>query len=364
MMTGWLLAAALALAPEPAAPPAQSPAVVADVPAPPEQVLAIPASLRAALQDRVISRSAPGEPRMRRLAEFLLGADGIHLLYVHDADLTVEQAWNTRTANCLTFTLLTVALAREAGLDAYGQEIPKTLSWYSEGDTAYFSNHVNVGIRIGAHRYTLDVASDQVLSRDPPQKMDDRRLFAIYYSNRAADLMAAGRLADADAHLRASLRMDDRYATSWSNTGVIRLREGRGDEAEQAFLHALELDRTHDAALVNLASLYGARGDAARQAEFNRRIERVRQRNPFHYFMLAVDDEKRGDYAGAAEHYRRAIKLYEDEHRFHFGLARAYLHLGQADKAGEALRRAQQVSDGATSNRYQAKLDKLRRLQD
>ena len=66
MMTGWLLAAALALAPEPAAPPVQSPAVVADVPAPPEQVLAIPASLRAALQERVISRSAPGEPRMRQ----------------------------------------------------------------------------------------------------------------------------------------------------------------------------------------------------------------------------------------------------------------------------------------------------------
>ena len=48
-------------------------------------------------------------------------------------------------------------------------------------------------------------------------------------------IAAGGRLADADAHLRASLRLDDRYATSWSNTGVIRLREGRGDEAEQAY---------------------------------------------------------------------------------------------------------------------------------
>jgi len=362
MTTGWLLAAALALSPE-AAPLSPPPPVVAEVPVPPEQVLAVPASLRALLQERVISRSAPGEPRMRSLVEFLFDDDGISLFYAHDADLTVAQAWDARKANCLTFTLLTVALAREAGLDAYGQEIPKTLSWYSEGDMVYFSNHVNVGIRIGMHRYTLDVASDRVLSRDPPERIDDRRLLAIYYSNRAANLLAANRLAEADAHIQAALRSDGQYATAWSNAGVIRLRAAHGDEAEQAFLRALELDRTHDASLVNLASLYGNRGDAVRQAEYHRRIERIRQRNPFHYFMLALDDEKRGDYAGAAEHYRRAIKLYEGEHRFHFGLARAYLHLGEAAKAGEALRRAQEISDGATSDRYQAKLDQLRRLQ-
>ena len=361
MTTGWLLAAALALAPE-AAPVPLAPAAV-EAPVAPEQVLAIPASLRAELQDKVISRSAPGEPRMRRLAEFLFDADGTGLRYEHDADLTVAQAWDARKANCLTFTLLAVALAREAGLDAYAQEIPRTLSWYTEGDVVYFSNHVNVGIHIGARRYTLDVASDRVLSRDPPQKIDDRRLLAIYYSNRAANLLAANRLADADAQIQASLRSDGRYATAWSNAGVVMLREKREAEAERAFLHALELDRTHDSALVNLASLYGARGDLARQAEYNRRIERIRQRNPFHYFTLALDAEKRGDYAAAALHYRRAIKLYEGEHRFHFGLARAYLHLGEAAKAGEALRRAQDVSDGATRDRYQAKLDLLRRMQ-
>ena len=361
MISGLLLTAALALSPQVALPSPPAAVIIAEPVVPPEQVLAIPASLRAALQERVISRSPPGEPRMRRLAEFLFDTDGINLLYEHDADFTVAQAWDTRKANCLTFTLLTVALAREAGLEAYGQEISKTLSWYSEGDTVYFSNHVNVGIRIGVHRYTLDVASDRVLSKDPPEKIDDQRLLAIHYSNRAANLLAANRLADADAYSEAALRSDGRYATAWSNAGVLRLRQGRGDEAEAAFLHALELDRSHDGALANLALLYGNRGDHARQAEYNRRIERIRERNPFHYFMLAVDDEKRGDYAGAADHYRRAIKLYDGEHRFHFGLARAYLHLGESAKAGMALRRAQEVSNGATSDRYQAKLEQLRR---
>src|SRR5690606_40754536 len=59
---------------------------------------------------------------------------------------------------------------------AYGQEIARSLSWYAEGDTLYFSNHVNAGVRIGPHEYTVDVGSDSVMTRDPPQRVDDSRL--------------------------------------------------------------------------------------------------------------------------------------------------------------------------------------------
>lgn len=367
MKSGWWLAAALLLSPMVlfAAPPSQASGDVAALapPTPPEDVLAIPASLRTALREQVVARSAPGEPRMRRLAAFLLGPEGLALKYVPDADLTVAQVWETRTANCLAFTLLTIALAREAGLDAYGQEIPRTLAWYSSGDTVYFSNHVNAGIRIGAQRYTLDVASDSVMSNVPPAKVDDRRLIAIYYSNRAANLLAEGRLEAAALQIDAALRSDQRYPTAWSNAGVLRLRAGDDAGAERDFLHALELDRRHDGALMNLASLYGKRGDSARQADYNRRIARINARNPFHAFMLAIEAEKLGDYGAAAAHYRQAIKLYEGEHRFHFGLARAYLHLGESRKAGEALRRAHDISSGTVRDRYQAKLDRLRELQ-
>ena len=61
------------------------------------------------------------------------------------------------------------------------------------------------------------------------------------------------------------------------------------------------------------------------------------------------------------QRYRRAIALFDGEHQFHHGLARAYLHLGEYRKAGEALRHAQALASPNLAQRYQAKLDLLRR---
>ena len=117
----------------------------------------------------------------------------------------------------------------------------------------------------------------------------------------------------------------------------------------------------HDGALMNLASLYTARGDTAGAARYRDRLERLRLRNPYHHFMQAVDAERRDDHATAARQYRRAIALYDAEHRFHSGRARALLHLGDARGAGRALQRAHDLSKGDMQARYQAKLDLLRR---
>jgi Flp pilus assembly protein TadD len=328
-MFDWLLVATLALSPTAAEP---VPAVV--VP-PAAQVMEIPAPLREALQREVIARSPRGLARLERLVAFLYDPEGLDIRYRHDADHTVAETWATRQANCLSFTLLTIALAREAGLEAYGQEIPRTLSWYSEGDTLYFSNHVNAGIRVGRHEYTVDVASDSLLTRDPPTRVDDGRLLAVYYSNRGVSLLADGDLAGTERYIAAALAADPGYASGWNNAGVLQLRTGARTAAEADFRQALDLDGGHEGALMNMAALSEARGDRAAAAQ------------------------KRGDYASAATHYRQAIHLHEGEHRFHFGLARAWLHLGEARKAGRALRRAHDLAKGETRLRYQAKLDAL-----
>jgi Flp pilus assembly protein TadD len=365
-MNAWLLAAALAASPAPQealplAPPAiEVPAVEASLPSP-DEVMALPPALLDALKTRVIDRTPRGMGRLERLVAFLHDPDGLGIQYRHDADYTVAEVWEKRQANCLSFTLLTIALARAAGFEAYPQEIARTLSWYSDGETLYFSNHVNAGVRIGPHEYTVDVASDSVLSRDPPKRVDDSRLLAVYYSNRAAGLLAQGRHADAARFIDAALAADPRYPSAWNNAGVLRLRQGRSDEAERAFRRALELDRTHDGTLMNMAALYASRGEHATAEIYTRRLERLRQRNPYHAFMQAVEAERRDDYAAAARHYRRAIGMYEEDHRFHYGLARALLHMGDAESAGRELRRARDLSSGQMQANYTAKLDLLRR---
>lgn len=371
-MFASLLAAALAISPADAAPAPPEPVALAplvvqaapDVGPPPgiDEVFAVPAALREALHNRVIRPgSGSDQQRLNRLVRFLFDDDGLAMRYRHDADHTVAQAWQTREANCLSFTILTIALARAAGIDAYGQEIPRVLSWYREGNTLYFSNHVNAGIRIAGHRYSVDVASDSILAVDPPKKIDDQRLLAIFHSNRAATLVGRQQYAEAGDYMTAAFAADDSYPAAWNNAGVLALRQGREPDAEHHFKKTLELNDQHEGALMNLAALYAARGDKARERQLRARVDRIQRSNPFHYFLLATEDEARGEYAKAAQRYRRAISLHDGEHQFHYGLARAYLHLGEYRKAGESLRRAQALAGAGVAERYQAKLEQLRR---
>lgn len=377
-MFASLLGIALAIAPGPTPPPSASsaapppvtevlatPPPVEQVPATPppaEEVFAIPAALREALHAQVV---VPGgnsdQQRLNRLVRFLFNPAGLGMGYQYDADHTVTEAWQTRKANCLSFTLLTIALAREAGIDAYGQEINRILTWYRDGDTLYFSNHVNAGMRASGQRYTIDVASDSILSDEPPRQIDDTRLLAILYTNRAAGLLARGQHALADNYMAAAFRADDSYPAAWNNAGVLALRMGRQDDAERNFRRTLDLDSKHEGALMNLAALYASRGERSKELQLRRRVERIQRHNPFHHFLLATEDEAQGEYASAAKGYRRAIALHDGEHQFYYGLARAYLHLGEHRKAGDALRRAQSLADRSTAQRYRAKLDQLAR---
>lgn len=337
-MLAWMHAAILAWS------MTAAPALVMPPPEPmpsPEQVMAIPPALRAQVQRQVIGDGGPARQRMQRLVAFLFDPSGLGMTYATDATLTVAQAYRQRKANCLTFTLLTVALAREAGLDAHAQEIDDVVAWRVEDDVVYRFNHVNAQIAIGRMRYTVDVARDEVLTRHQPESISDQRLLALYYNNRAAELLAADRPDVAAPYMAMTLQLAPRYASGWANAGVLRLREGDRRGAEHRYLKALTLDPTHAGALFNLVTLYRNNGDEADGAHFQRRLEKVQKKDPYFQFLLAVDDEKEGDYTSAVRHYRRAIRLYHGDSRFYLGLARAYRQLGEDRHAQRALHYAE-----------------------
>jgi tetratricopeptide (TPR) repeat protein len=342
----WVLAAALALSvvkPTPAVPPA------ADVPSP-EQIMAVPQELRARLQQQVINVSSPGRSRLERLVDFMFQDSGLGMKYAADATSTVEQAYRTHQGNCLTFTLLTLALARESGLLVYGQEIDEVPAWREENNTVYHTNHVNAGISIGQMRFSVDVARDAVIASRPPRRIPDRQLLALYYNNRAAELMASASPAAAAPYMAMSLQVDPRYANSWSNAGVLQLHMGDSYAAERDYLKALTLDRVNTDALFNLVTLYQGRGDDAKSAIFKQRLEKARLKEPYYQFVLGLGDEQQGDYARAMKHYRQAIRVYDGEPRFYFGLARAYQQLGDTRRARHALDRANALDRVNTGN--------------
>ena len=352
-MIAWVLAAALALPVSVALPEAAPP--------PPEQVMSVPPRLQAQLQAEVIDPARGELDRLRRLVWFMADDErGLGLLYREDATSTVAEAYLNRQANCVTYTLVFLALARLAGLEAYPQEIEETLSWQQLGDIVYRSNHVNARVRAGRLHYLVDVGGDLVVGRRPARRISMQRALAQYYNNRAVALLSEQRLSVALAHARIALELDPGYPTTWSNTGVLRLRNGDRSGAESAYATALSLDPVNPSTLFNIVGLYQRSGDRGREALFRKRLDKVERSDPFHQFLLAMEYEKQGDGARAAKHYLLAIRLHGSEHRFYSGLARAYLLDGDPRRARRALERALALArDEASRGSYQARLEQL-----
>ncbi|WP_242107953.1 tetratricopeptide repeat protein [Luteimonas aquatica] len=329
----------------------------------PQQIMAVPPELLAQLHENVTSKSYSREKRMKLLVEFVFSKRGMGLEYDASVTRTVAETFRDRKGNCLSFTLLFVALAREAGITAYVQEVGQALSWYQENNTLYNAGHVNVGIEFGTDKGTIDLDRNILISRGGPKRISDKRALSHFYNNRGSELMEDGRIADAKAHLDTALAYDPGFSPAWNNLGVLRARDGQRALAERDYLAALRRDTSYAPALSNLVNLYRAAGDQARTDQYMRKLQRAQYGDPFYQFLQADQAERNGDYALAATHYRRAIRLYDKVHQFHFGLARVSFLTGDTQRAQRELGRALALSseDAILRNRYQAKLDSLRR---
>jgi Tfp pilus assembly protein PilF len=325
-----------------------------------QEIHALPPALRAQVQAGLQQQGAlPARERLDWLIRFVFGPQGLGLDYDDHRTRTVAEAVADRKANCVSFTLLFMALAQEAGLPARAQEYDQVLMLYPQGDLIYTARHMNVRVRAGLRSYSVDIDRHALVARDAARPASPARVLAHYYNNRGMELMAAGELAAARAHLDQALAQDPRYVPAWNNLGVLLLRSGDAAQAEAAYLSALALAPEHVGTLFNLVGLYAQGGDAPRQAVFQRRLQQAQAEDPAQQFLLGVERERQGDHAGAIPHYRRALQHFGNVHQLHFHLARAYRLAGEPRRAAHALQRAWQLGDDAARARYRALLDEL-----
>jgi tetratricopeptide (TPR) repeat protein len=348
-----LLAAALALQPSPSEP------VTVEPPPTVEQVLEVPASLDKEFRARVLEATVLPERRLDKLIEFMFDEKALALKYRPDATHTIAESYQTRQVNCLSFTMMVVVLARRAGLQAYPQQIDRVLAWGLAGGIVMQSMHANAVVTASGQKYMLDVAVDRLSSPVADSRIDDEHLLALFYGNRAMELLVAGRLAEAKLWQNEALRHNQQDATLWNNAGVLRQRMGDAAGAEKMFLAAVEKNPSLASALSNLVMLYRTTGDERKEDLWRRRSERVLRRDPYYQFSQGQRCEQAGDYSKAISFYRRAISLHRNEHLFHFVLARAYYQSGRSRQASIELNIAKQLSSGADRHRYQSKLDAL-----
>jgi tetratricopeptide (TPR) repeat protein len=317
---------------------------LAAAPVPPvESFLRVEPAMRAWVGSevgRVLDRRA----RLRRLAALLLDPSDRGIVY--DADLTLSAAgvFERRRGNCLSFAALLVVLAREAGLDAWFQDVPVLPNWRLDGDAFVVERHVNVVVRAGGEEYVLDFRPPGPVATTRTRRIPDSNATAQYFGNLGVERFSAGDLAGAYALLRRGLEADPGAASLWVNLGVVLGRNGQAEAAVAAYEQALALERGNLSALSNLAGLEAARGNEQRAAALRDRVAAYRAGNPYYQYWLGEGRLRAGDARGALQAYGEAARLMPEEADFRFALARASLALGRPGDAGrhldEALARA------------------------
>lgn len=334
------------------------PAPMADV-----DILALDDDMRRFVAARVPA-GGPGSWRLRELLRGLLEDDSFVIEY-QARTYTAAEAFHQRRANCLAFTNLFVALAREAGLTVHFQEVDVPPDWSLNGRLLVQTRHMNTLVDLGPRAERIvDFNMADFRSSYERRVISDARARAHYYSNMAAEALESGQRLQALQRLRKALAADPGFVPAWINLGSLYLQAGQTGWAEAAWRHALDLEPREFVALSNLERLYRATDRPASANDLRNRLERHRQQNPYFRYQLAQAAYAAGDYAAAIGHLRFAISRKANEDRFYALLGLVHLRRGDTASAERWMTRAEELAgDESLKQAYHSKLEVLRRSQ-
>lgn len=272
---------------------------------------------------------------------------GMFSLEYAEVTRTVSQTFHDRQGNCLSFTMLFVALARAAGLSASYQTVDVPPSWTYEGHVV-IANHVNSFVRMGHGEQTIvDFNIRPYQSGQPRRRISDEYALGLFYANLGAEAMLRGDYAPALAYLREAAKVEPHIAGIWVNLGVLYSRHGRHEYAESAYLRALEVENNQESALANLALVYQALGETELAAEYRDRVQGYRERNPYYHYTTAARAYEEQRFDAALASLRKALRLKRDEHVFYTLRGEVLTALGRQKDAMQSFERAREYSEAA-----------------
>lgn len=299
------------------------------------------------------------EERLQQLLLALLQRDGRELRCDRDRTSTAIEVWRDGVANCLSFTHLFVALAREIGLPVYYLRVMDAPRYQREGDLVVASEHIAAAWGPPHRRRILDFGERPAGEYRRTQVISDLSAVALHYSNLGAGRLRAGQIAAALEPLETATRIDPELPDGWINLGVALRGSGRLTESEAAFRRALEADARAVSAYNNLASLLRQFG---REEEARRLLDlavREANRSPFSYLALGDLALAHGRLEEAERFYRQALRRLAGGAEPLAALGECAWRSGRRREAERWLRAAERVDPGEP--RTQALAHSLRR---
>ena len=294
-------------------------------------------------------RIKPGQVRnlrLQALLDVIFGEDGLRITYGNTRTRTAIETFEERSGNCLSFTLMFVAMARHLGLRAYFREVDEVTSWDQRGDVVITERHMFAEVEADNAVVQVDFLPAGAKVYRATRRVDTARVYAHYYSNLGVEQLTAGRVGAAIGLFERALEHDPRFSPALVNLGVALRHAGRPGRAEETLRRALEVDSGEMAAVSNLASLYLAQGRSEEAAPLLERVAGHLRRNPFYHFRQGMMASRNEQWETAIGHVREAIRRFPREALFHVELAQLQLRLGREPQARASLQRALRLAEG------------------
>ena len=297
-----------------------------------------------------ISEASTKVSRLGRLLSSLVDDGYYEAGYEPSLSQTAEETFASKRGNCLSYTNLFIAMAREAGLIVHFQiaQVPPTYD--AVRGVLIRNNHVNILVEGGQFYYggTRDVTIDFNLedpSGYPTRRVSDGYGIGLYYNNVSVERWKQGELRAAFAYLLKAFHAGGaRNPDLWVNLGVYYLQGARHRQAVEAFRVALSLDPRNQSAIGGLGRAFESMGDLNQAAEYDAQLSRYRRRNPYYHFaraQLAFGEQR---YNESLDILKKAIRLRDDDHRFYHLQGMTFRELGDLAAARNSWARALEES--------------------
>ena len=309
------------------------------------------------------------EDKIKKLIRRIFSRSELDLIYTASANTIASETFQNASANCLSLSIMTFSMAKEAGFLSEFQIIDIPEYWTRRSGYSILNGHINLRIKsknrtnakvLFEKNFVVDFdpasGAEQFISRDASVPV----VLAMFYNNKGAEALMKKSNDLAYAYFRKSILADDGYPGAWVNLGLLYRKIGLYDFAMNAYQRAISLDEDYNTAWENLAVLHRYLGNVKAASEINRRLDAKRNENPYYHQMLAEVDRDKGSFESSIHHYERAIKLNRNQHEFYFGLASVYFEKGDFERSERLLKRAKKrAGKGKVADIYVNKLSAL-----
>lgn len=295
----------------------------------------------------------------------------LKLDYDSSTTRNATEAFDARAGNCLSLVLMTAAFAKELGLQVRYHSAYLEEMWSRNGDLLLRSGHVNISLgptlndRANPMAQTLlvDFLPADQLRNLRTREISEQTVIAMYMNNKAVEALVRGKLDNAYAWARASIRQDPQFLSAQNTLGIIYSQHGNVPQAIMVFASVLEKEPTQTRAMANLADLYVREDRVTEANELYRTLAKLDPEPPYYFFNQGLAAMNRQDFRTAREMFAREVARADYSAEFHFWLGLANFRLGDVGQASKHLNLAQKNSTSRTDrDLYSAKLAWLRSL--